>query len=74
MLHPLTRQLLREHRRHERCGYRIPYQDNPAKTPRSTEQLLARCGQIGTHLGVLAEQTYRRDGPESIRRILVCCI
>jgi transposase len=70
VLHPRTGQLLREHRRQERGGYRIPDQDKPAKTPRSTEQLLARCGQIGTHLGVLAEQTYRRDGPESIRRIL----
>jgi len=70
VLDPRTGQLLREHRRQERGGYRIPDQDKPAKTPRSTEQLLARCGHIGAHLGVLAEQTYRRDGPESIRRIM----
>jgi transposase len=65
-----TGQLLREHRRQERGRYRIPDQDKPAKTPRSTEQLLTRCAQIGTQLGALAEQTYRRDGPESIRRIM----
>ena len=34
------------------------------------EVLCARCGKIGTHLGTVAEQTYRRDGPEAIRRIL----
>jgi transposase len=63
-------QLLREHRRQERGGYRIPEPDKPARAPRSTEQLLARCGRIGAHLGALAEQTYRRDGPEAIRRIM----
>ncbi len=70
VLDPRTGQLLREHRRQERGGYRIPDHDKPAKTPRSTEQLLTRCGQIGAHLGALAAQTYRRDGPEAIRRIM----
>jgi transposase len=69
VLHPHTGQLLREHRRQQRGGYRIPDQDKPVKTPRSTEQLLARCGQIGAHLGTLAEQMYRRDGAVALRRI-----
>ena len=63
-------QLLREHLRQQRGGYRIPEQDKPSKTPRSTAQLLARCGKIGAHIGTLAEQMYRRDGQTSIRRIL----
>ena len=69
VLHPHTGQLLREHLRQQRGGYRIPDQDKPAKTPRSTEQLLSRCGQIGAHLGTLAEQMCRRDGAVSLRRI-----
>ncbi len=70
VMDPRTGQLLREHRRQERGGYRIPDEDKPARTPRSTEQLLARCGKIGAHIGAVAEQTYRRDGQESIRRII----
>lgn len=70
VLHPRTGQLLREHRRQERGRHRIPDEDKPAQTPRSTAQLLARCGKIGPHVGAVAEQTYRRDGPVSIRRIM----
>jgi hypothetical protein len=70
VLDPHTGQLLREHLRQQRGGYRIPDRDKPAKTPRSTEQLLSRCGKIGAHIGTLAEQMYRRDGPATIRRIL----
>jgi hypothetical protein len=65
-----TGQLLREHRSQERGKHRIPDEDKPAHTPRSTSQLLARCGKIGPHVGAVAEQAYRRDGPESIRRIM----
>ncbi len=70
VLNPRTGQLLREHRRQERGRHRIPDEDKPAHTPRSTAQLLARCGKTGTHMGALAEQTYRRDGPACIRRIM----
>lgn len=69
-LDPRSGQLLREHLRQQRGGYRIPEQDKPARTPRTTAQLLARCAGIGAHMGTLAEQMYRRDGPTSIRRIL----
>jgi hypothetical protein len=52
------------------AGARLPDEDKPAHTPWSTSQLLARCGKIGPHVGAVAEQTYRRDGPEAIRRIM----
>lgn len=70
VLHPRTCQLLREHRRQERGRHRIPDEDKPSQTPPSTTQLLARCGKIGPHVGALAEQTYRRDGPLCIRRLM----
>jgi transposase len=62
VLDPRSGQLLREHLRQERGGYRIPEEDKPAKTPRSTEHLLARCSKIGSHIGTLAGQMYQRDG------------
>jgi len=69
VLDPRTGQLLREHVHQQRGGYRIPDQDKPPHALRSTQQLLARCGKIGPHAGSLAEQMYRQQGPESIRRI-----
>jgi transposase len=62
-------QLLREHLSQQRGDYRIPQEDKHAKVPRSTAQLLARCAQIGSHIGTLAGQMYQRDGQISIRRI-----
>jgi transposase len=62
-------QLLREHLSQQRGDYRIPKEDKHAKMPRSTAQLLARCAQIGSHIGTLAGQMYQRDGQISIRRI-----
>ena len=70
VLDPRSGQLLREHLRQQRGGYRIPDEDKPAKTPRTTAQLLARCAKIGTHLGTLAERMYERGGQSEIRRIL----
>lgn len=69
VLDPRTGQLLREHVHQQRGGYRIPEEDKPPHALRSTQQLLARCGKIGPHVGSLAEQMYREQGPESIRRI-----
>jgi transposase len=69
VMDPRSGQLLREHQAQERGRHRIPDQDKPAKTPRSTEQLLVRCGKIGAQLGALARQMYQRDGPIAIRRI-----
>jgi len=70
VLDPRSGQLLREHLRQQRGGYRIPDEDKPAKTPRTTAQLLARCAKIGTHIGTLAERMYARGGQSEIRRIL----
>jgi len=70
VLDPRTGQLLREHRIRERGRHRIPDEDKPPQTPRPIAQLLARCGKIGPNIGAVAEQTYRRDGPESVRRIM----
>jgi transposase len=69
VLDPRSGQLLREHLRQQRGGHRIPDEDKPAKTPRTTAQLLARCARIGAHIGTVAEQMYQRDGQTSIRRI-----
>ena len=70
VLDPRSGQLLREHLRQQRGGYRIPDEDKPAKTPRTTSQLLARCAKIGSHIGLLAERMYERGGQSEIRRIL----
>ncbi len=69
VLDPRTGQLLREHLHQQRGDYRIPDEDRPAHTPRTTQQLLARCGKVGTHAGTLAEQMYREQGVVAIRRI-----
>jgi transposase len=69
VIDPRTGQLLREHLRQQRGDYRIPDEDRPAHTPRSTQQLLARCAKLGAHAGTLAEHMYREQGVVSIRRI-----
>ncbi len=69
VLDPRSGQLLREHLRQQRGGYRIPDEDKPPQTPPSTRHLLARCGRIGSHAGAVAERMYRRQGPVAIRRI-----
>ncbi len=70
VLDPRSGQLLREHLRQQRGHHRIPEEDKPAKTPRTTAQLLARCAMIGSHIGRLAERMYERGGQAEIRRIL----
>jgi transposase len=70
VLDPRSNQLLREHLRQQRGHHRIPEEDKPAKTPRTTAQLLARCAMIGSHIGTLAERMYERGGQTEIRRIL----
>ncbi len=69
LLDPRTGQLLREHCVQARGQHRIAEQDKPARTPLSTQQLLARCGKTGPQLGALAEQMYRAQGVVAIRRI-----
>jgi transposase len=69
LLDPRSGQLLREHLRQQRGGYRMPEEDRPAHAPRSTQQLLVRCARIGAHAAALAEAMYERDGATAIRRI-----
>jgi len=70
ILHPNTNQLLREHLRQKRGGYRIEEQDHPKKMPLSTAQLLRRAAHAGTQTGKFCQLLYDRQGETSIRRIL----
>ena len=70
ILHPGTNQLLREHIRQKRGGYRIKNEDYPKRMPFSTAQLLHRAGRAGTQIGVLCVAIYQRQGEAGIRRML----
>jgi transposase len=70
ILHPMTNQLLREHLRQKRGGYRIEEEDHPKKMPLSTAQLLRRAEHAGTQIGKLCQLIYQRQGETGIRRIL----
>src|SRR5229473_5603323 len=70
ILHPSTNQLLREHLRQKRGGYRIREEDHPKKMPLSTAQLLRRAEHAGTQIGKLCQLLYQRQGETGIRRIL----
>jgi hypothetical protein len=60
ILHPNTHQLLREHLRQKRGGYRIQEEDHPKKMPLSTAQLLRRAEHAGTQTGKLCQLMYQR--------------
>jgi transposase len=70
ILHPGPNQLLREHIRQKRGGYRIKNEDYPKRMPFSTAQLLHRAGRAGTQIGVLCVAIYQRQGEAGIRRML----
>jgi hypothetical protein len=70
ILHPSTNQLLREHLRQRRGGYRIREEDHPKKMPLSTAQLLRRAEHAGTQIGKLCQLIYQRQAETGIRRIL----
>ena len=70
ILHPGTSQLLREHLRQKRGGYRIQEEDHPKKMPLSTAQLLRRAEHAGTQIGKLCQLIYQRQAETGIRRIL----
>jgi transposase len=70
ILDPGKHQLLREHIRQQRGGYRIRAEDNPKNTPLSTTQLLARTARAGSHIGTFCEAIHRHQGEPGIRRIL----
>jgi transposase len=70
ILHPSTSQLLREHLRQKRGGYRIQEEDHPKKMPFSTAQLLRRAEHAGAGIGKLCQLIYQQQGETGIRRIL----
>jgi transposase len=70
ILHPNTNQLLREHLRQKRGGYRIQEEDHPKKMPLSTAQLLRRAEHAGTQIGKLCQLIYQQQAETGIRRIL----
>jgi transposase len=70
ILHPSTGQLLREHLRQKRGGYRLREEDRPKKMPFGTAQLLRRAEHAGTGIGNLCQSIYQRQGEIGIRRIL----
>jgi len=70
ILHPTTNQLLREHLRQKRGGYRIEEEDHPKKMSLSTAQLLRRAAHASTQTGKFCQLLYDRQGETAIRRIL----
>src|SRR5438309_4173123 len=69
ILHPSTSQLLREHLRQKRGGYRIEEEDHPKKMPLSTAQLLRRAEHAGPLIGKFCQLIYQQNGSTGIRRI-----
>lgn len=70
LLHPRTRELLREHMRQPRGGRRIQDEDRPKQTPPSTLQLLIRAGKAGRQIGAFCHAMHAQDGEAAVRRIL----
>jgi transposase len=70
ILDPATGQLLREHVRQKPGGRRIREEDRPARSPQSTQRLLARAATAGRHIGTLCQAIYQQDGELGVRRIL----
>ena len=67
VLDPATHQLLREHVRQKRGGYRVRAEDNPTKTPLTTVQLLARARRAGSQIGTLCDAIHRQQGEAAVR-------
>jgi len=70
LLAPTTGQLLREHVRAPRGWHRIADLDRPARTPSSTQALLARARHAGPHLHTVCTYIHDHEGAAGVRRIL----
>jgi transposase len=70
LLDPRTGQLLREHVRQKRGGYRIQTEDYPKRTPLSTRQLLARAERAGAQIGAFCQAIHHAQGELGVRRML----
>src|SRR5262245_5339501 len=71
LLAPKSGQLLREHLRAPRAGWRrIHDDDRPSRTPHGTMTLLRRARVAGVHIGTLCETIHQRERDAGLRRIL----
>lgn len=70
ILDPLTGVLMREHLHQQRGSRRIRTEDKPTRTPPTTEELLARSGNVGRSIGVLCRGIHAQDGELGVRNIL----
>jgi transposase len=70
LMNPQTGQLLREHLRQARGGYRIKDEDRPNQTPLGTLKLLDRASQAGSQIGALCRGMFHAQGETAVRRIL----
>jgi transposase len=69
ILHPKTRQLMREHVIQKRGLHRIQDQDRSPRTPLPVQQLLWRTQQAGAHIGTFCHTLHRNQGQTAVRRI-----
>ena len=70
LIDPRNGELLREHIRQKRGGYRIQQEDYPKRTPLGTMQLLARAERAGAHIGAFCQAIHRQQGELGVRRML----
>jgi hypothetical protein len=70
IIDPRTRLLMREHLIHQRGGRRMRTEDQPTRTPATTEHLLARSAIVGVSIGVLCRGIHAQDGELGVRAIL----
>lgn len=70
ILNAKTGQLLREHLRKKRGGHQTHREDQPARTPQTTQALLQRAKIAGKNIGALCAEIHRVDGQVGVRRIL----
>ena len=69
ILDPKSGQLLREHVRQKRGGYRFREEDASSRRPYKVSQLLWRAEHAGTQIGTLCNHIYTQQGQLGIRRI-----
>jgi transposase len=70
LIHPKTRQLLREHLRAARGWHRIDDRDRPTRTPPTTLALLGRAATAGASIGTVCRHIHAQGTAHSVRQIL----
>ncbi len=70
LIHPKTRQLLREHLRAPRGWHRIDDRDRPTRTPPTTLALLGRTVTAGPSIGAVCRHIHAQGTAHSVRQIL----